>query len=164
MIHPLAPPAQLGGQTTFAFAPKVTNALNQSAYTQFDYWTGKSVNGQDANGVVSSGRYAAWSDGTHADALDRASELEIATNYPVNSGIRRRTRFAYDDANKVITTTSDHTAFNDGVLKGEIVYDGLGRTIESRQYETSSTFIKTTSEYDAMGRPFRVSNPFRSGD
>jgi hypothetical protein len=137
----------------------VTNALNHQAYTQFDYATGKPVNGEDANGIVSKGSYS--------DLLDRATELVVAVvaNGVTNPPEMRKTLFSYDDVAKAITTTSDHTAFGDtNPLKGQIVYDGLGRTIESRQYETISAYIKTTTEYDGMGRAFKSSNPYRTGD
>jgi RHS repeat-associated protein len=151
-----------GGLKTFAFATKVTNALGHTAYTQFDYYLGKPVNGEDANGVVTSGRYAAWSDGSHIDKLDRVSEVETAAHLSTTSGLRARTRYAYDDANKIITTTSDHTVYDDpNPLKSDERYDGLGRTVESRQYEPGG-FIKTLQEYDAMGRARRSHNPHRA--
>lgn len=58
-----------GGKMTYAFPTKVTNALGHIGYTQFDYYLGKPVNGEDANGVVTKGRYD--------DLLDRGTELEV---------------------------------------------------------------------------------------
>ena len=144
-----------GGLQTFAFASKVTNAapFNHQAYTQFDYYTGKPVNGEDANAVVAKGSYS--------DALDRATELVVAVNQPALS---RRTAFTYNDAAKTITTQSDQTTYNDQALKGEALYDGLGRTIEARQYESAAAYIKTTTSFDGLGRQAQVSNPYRSGE
>lgn len=47
------------------------------------------------------------------------------------------------------------------MLKGETVYDGLGRTVRTRQYETATEYVLTAQRYDAAGRPFETSNPYR---
>jgi len=44
-----------------------------------------------------------------------------------------------------------------------VLYDGLGRTIETRQYETATVYVMTKRTYDALGRLSRVSNPYRTG-
>ena len=49
---------KLGSQTSYAFATKVTNALSQSVYSQFDFYTGRAVDGEDINGIVTSGTSA----------------------------------------------------------------------------------------------------------
>ena len=141
---------ELGSQVTYAFATLVTNALGHTAYTQYDYYLGKPVNGEDANGVVAKGRYD--------DALDRGTELVVAENL---SSLKRRTLFTYNDAAHLITTNSDQSFFTDGALKSESVYDGLGRTTESRQYETGSAYISTVQNYDGLGRVVQASNPYR---
>ena len=51
------------------------------------------VDGEDLNGVVSSGFYE--------DALDRPTKLITAANV---TGLSRQTIFSYDDTNRVITT------------------------------------------------------------
>jgi hypothetical protein len=57
------------------------------------------------------------------------------------TSVRSQTTFAYDDANHLITTTSDQASFNDpSPLKSQVLYDGLGRTTDKRQYETASAF------------------------
>ena len=146
----LAPPG-LGSQQTYAFATRVTNALNQTAYTQFDYYIGQPVNGEDINGVISSGKYE--------DALNRGTQLDVAVGTP----LQRRTVFSYADAAHMITTQSDQTTLNDGVLSSTILYDGLGRTRETRTNAPEGT-IYSKQEYDALGRVKRVYNPHRSID
>lgn len=79
---------------TYAFATKVTNALNQNAFTQYDYYLGKPVNGEDANGIVAKGSYE--------DALDRATGVD--TGILTNSLIQHHTSFIYDDTARTITT------------------------------------------------------------
>jgi RHS repeat-associated protein len=155
-----APPPELNGQTSYAFATKVTNALNHTAYTKYDYYLGKSDTIEDANGIVSSVAYD--------DALDRPTQ-GIQARYKVGVGVpaeRRQTTITYDDTNHVITSTGDRDAFGDNLIKSEIVYDGLGRTVEARTYAPGPagcsspcySLVKTT--FDAMGRTYQVSNPY----
>lgn len=63
----------------------------------------------------------------------------------------------------LITTNSDQVSYGDGLLKSQAIYDGLGRTTESRQYETASAYIATLQNYDGLGRVYQSSNPYRPG-
>jgi RHS repeat-associated protein len=138
------------GLQTYALATLVTNALGHTAYTQYDYYLGKPVNGEDANGVVAKGRYD--------DLLDRGTELVVAENV---TSLKRKTQFTYNDAARMITTQGDQTTYDDRVLKSQALYDGLGRTTETRQYETGSAYIATLQNYDGLGRVVQTSNPYR---
>jgi YD repeat-containing protein len=60
------------GQSSYAFATKMTNALGQSVYAQFDYYLGKPIEMEDLNGVVSSVYFD--------DVLDRPTKLISAAN------------------------------------------------------------------------------------
>jgi RHS repeat-associated protein len=139
------------GQYSYAFATKVTNAASQIVHVQFDFDTGRPVNAEDVNGVVSRG----YSD---SETLDRPTKIIRASGV---SGVQNQTTFAYDDVNRTVTTTSDLTSNTDGLLVTKGLYDGLGRTTESRQYEGSSHYIAVQTQYDALGRAYKVSNPFR---
>ena len=145
-------PAELSSASkySYAFATSVTNALNQTAYVQFDYYLGKPVDGQDLNGVVSSGFYD--------DLLDRPTKIIRDYN---NLAAKSQTVFSYDDANRIVTTTSDFDHFGDSALTSKVFYDGLGRTSESRQYEDPTHYIAVRAQYDALGRAYKTSNPFR---
>jgi hypothetical protein len=81
------------GLMTYAFAMKVTNALNQNAFTQYDYYLGKPVNGEDPNGIVASGRYD--------DPLERPTGLDVGIF--TGSQLQHHTSFAYND-----TSHRDH--------------------------------------------------------
>jgi YD repeat-containing protein len=142
-------PSELGGQTSFAFATKVTNAANHIAYAQFDYYLGRPVNGEDANGVVASGSYN--------DSLDRPTQIKRA----IGTGAENQSSFAYDDTNRVVTSTSDRDVNADNGLVSKVVYDGFGRTKETKQYEGGSNFILTEQRYDELGRSNQTSNPYR---
>lgn len=141
--------AELGAQGSYAFPTMVTNSANHITYTQFDFYTGKPVDGEDANGIISSGYYN--------DALGRPTQVIRA----VGTASVSQTTFGYDDPNRTITSTSDQSAYDDNALKSQTVYDGLGRTIESRQYEGGANYIVTKQTYDVLGRAWQVSNPYR---
>ena len=142
-------PAELTGLTSFAFPTKVTNALGHTSYAKFDYYLGKPVNGEDANGVVASGSFN--------DSLDRPKQIRRA----IDTSAENQTTFAYDDTLRSVTVSSDRDAVDDNLLVSKVEYDQLGRTIAKRQYEGNGNYIVTKTEYDALGRPYKNSNPFR---
>ena len=141
-------------QYSYAFPTLVTNPLGQPVYTQFDYYLGKPVDGEDANFVVTSGFYN--------DDLDRPKQIVHGSNQ--NAALQSQTTFAYDDTNRVVTTTSDQVNYNDNALQSQTVYDGLGRTTEKRTYEGGGNYITVQQEYDELGRAYKTSNPFRQGE
>jgi len=144
--------SELGSQQTFAFPTLVTNALGQSSFTQFDYYLGQAINQQDFNGIIVAGY--------HSDLLDRLTQIKRA----YGTSVENQTSFEYDDATRIITTKADLNTNGDNALTSKLVYDGLGRTIESRQYEGATNYIAAQTQYDGAGRAYRTSNPYRSGD
>ena len=128
---------------------KVTNALGHISFAQFDYYLGRPVNGEDPNGIVASGAYS--------DSLDRPTQIKRARG----TGTENQTTFEYDDTGRVVRSKSDRDNNNDNGLISEVVYDGFGRSIETRQYEGGSNFIRTDQQYDELGRAHKVSNPYR---
>jgi RHS repeat-associated protein len=147
---------ELSGVTTYAFATLVTtpSPFSFTSYTQFDYYTSQPVNGEDANGVVSAGYYE--------DLLDRPTKVISA----VGTALQKQTLFTYTNLSSggIVRTAADQTSYPDGALISEGVYDGLGRTTETRQYESISTYITTKQTYNALGKVGQVSNPYRAGD
>lgn len=120
-------------------------------YSQVDFYTGASVDSEDINGVVNTTLYN--------DALDRPTQTIAANNL---TAFRRQSTIAYDDANRKITATGDLYWFGDNFSKSESYYDGLGRTIETRKFENGNgTYIAAQTQYDALGRAYKQSNPFR---
>jgi RHS repeat-associated protein len=152
-------PTTLGSQVSYAFPAKVTNALGHIIYAQFDYNTGQTVNTEDVNGVVSSVNNCSGID--NCDQLDRP---RLMIRDVGNLAGKSSTVIDYDDANHVITSRSDLNNYDDGLLKSQSVYDALGRTIETRSYETATSYITTRQEYDALGRVKRSTNPYRDGE
>jgi RHS repeat-associated protein len=140
-------------QNTYAYLTSVTTpgpALTTS--TKHDFSTGLVREVTDPNNVKT--RY------DYNDPLNRLTQTVRAEG----TSVQNQTTIQYDDINRIVTTTGDRDTFGDNLLKSEVVYDGLGRTVESRKYETASSFIAVNTVYDALGRPSQVSNPRRSGD
>jgi RHS repeat-associated protein len=122
------------GQYSYAFPTLITNALGQTSYMQFDYYLGRPVDAEDANGTTYSGYYN--------DPLDRPTHVISAVNrYATPDALRSQATFSYDDPGRSVTVTSDQNAYNDNLLKKQSFYDGLGRTTETRSYETSGQYI-----------------------
>lgn len=141
-----------GQQTlqTFAFATSATNIAGYTTYAQFDYYSGAGVDAEDINGNISTTFYN--------DSLDRPTQTISANN---RSTFRRQTVAVYDDTNRKITIKTDSKIFDDKLIKSEALYDGLGRTTESREYETATDYVASLTEYDSLGRAYKSSNPFR---
>jgi YD repeat-containing protein len=147
-------PLSSQNQSSYAYSTVATNALGHTAYAKFDYYLGQPIDAEDANGIVSSAYYN--------DDLDRPKQVIRAVNGGVD--VKSQTTISYDDINHVVTTTSDQSNYGDNLLKNEVVYDTLGRTTETRQYETVSSYLAVRQTYDALGRSSQTSNPFRSGE
>ena len=142
-------PAELTAFASFALATKVINSLGHTTFTQFDYYLNMPVNVEDMNGIVASGHFN--------DLLDRPTQIRRA----VGTTIENQTTFAYDDINRIVTTSRDQDGNNDNVIVSKVLYDKLGRTTETRQYEGGGNYIATQTQYDALGRAYKTSNPFR---
>lgn len=115
----------------------------------YDFNTGLVTTGTDANSATSTYEYN--------DSMHRLTKTVLASG----TGVQNQSSLSYDDANRVVTGRSDLNAFNDGAVKIDTVSDGLGRTIEMRTYESGSNYISVQTQYDGMGRAFKVSKPFR---
>jgi RHS repeat-associated protein len=154
-------PTELGGLSSFAVATSATNALSWvTGYSQFDYYTGAIVNTEDINGVVSKTSYN--------DLLDRPTQTMTA----VNTANAIQTTVNYDDANHKVTSLSDLNTLNDNLIKTESFYDGLGRSTETRQYESDGSFTAIKSIVSEMVQDpqtsvwrtaTNLSNPYRPG-
>ncbi|HEX8845109.1 MAG TPA: RHS repeat-associated core domain-containing protein [Pyrinomonadaceae bacterium] len=143
------------GQYSYGFATSATNAAGHTTYTQYDYYLAKAVDAQDLNGTTYSGFFN--------DALDRPTQVISGANQ--DASLKARAIFSYDDVNHVTTQTSDFNSYAESYpLKTQIVYDGVGRTTESRRYEGGSNYVAVRKRYDALGRVSQESNPFRNGE
>lgn len=151
----IPPPSELAGQTSFAFPTKITKTVTPTfkptTYAQYDYYIGQFVDTEDWNGAVTSMDYT--------DKLERPVSAVRGANLP--APYRNQSAFIYDDPGHSITTKTDLNASSDGLLQTQMLYDGLGRTIETRKYENATDYISTVQTYDALGRAATTGNPCR---
>ncbi len=147
------------GQYSYALVTSVTRG-GQTSFLQYDYYLGRPVDAEDANGTI----YTGYSN----DVLDRPTQIVSAIN---NASLKSQSTFSYDDTNRTVTVTRDKDAYGDNLLKGVSFYDGLGRTIESRTYENSTDYItmqqrpfvmRQDPDTGAWVAATESSNPYRS--
>lgn len=143
------------GQYSYAFTTAATNAMNQTTYSQFDYYLAKVVDREDTNGTT----YSAY----YNEVLDRPTKVLNAANR--GSSFQSQSLFSYDDVGRSITQTNDFNSFNEAnPLKTQSFYDGMGRPTESHQFEGGTNYIAVRQRYDSLGRSSQVSSPFRNGE
>jgi RHS repeat-associated protein len=142
----------VGAQNSYAYLTSSSNALGHTVTSKFDYQTGLIIDLVNPNGVVTRNEYN--------DPFNRPTKSISA----YGTSLQSQQTTQYDDANKRSVTTADLNVYGDNKLKGEVVYDGLGRAVESREYENATSYIRSFTEYDVLGRPHRASNPHRPGD
>lgn len=152
------PPMQLNGESSFAYATAVTNSMGWISYSQYDYFLGQAVNTEDANGMISKMRYD--------DLLNRPTQTTVA----VGTALESQSTIFYDDSHHRTEIKKDLISLADNLLRSEIYYDGFGRTIESRRYESGENYTATRSiPFISVQDPVtgewrvasKVSNPFR---
>lgn len=123
----------------------IQNALSQTTNVTTDCSTGAPTGITDPNNVTESRDYS--------DLLDR-----VRASY---TGSYTRTQFNYYDSERRIEVRKDRNAQSDGEVRTESIYDGLGRTVETREYGPSGVVTRVRTNYDPLGRVWRVSNPFQ---
>ena len=145
----------------FAYPTSVTTAVPDStgtygsdtafttSSTVYDFDTGLPTSATDANGQTTSMEYD--------DPLLRPTKVtapngqQTVTEY--GAGTSAATRYVK------VSTQIDATDWKVGYSW----YDGLGRTIKSQSVDSAGDVFVDT-EYDAMGRVKRTTNPYRTGD
>jgi YD repeat-containing protein len=125
------------------------------SWTAYDLATGKVTSTTDANGKTTVLKYVDDEiANSPPDALDRLRKVEEPdggwTRYSYGHN-------AYGDY--VSTRTSINATQN---TESRQFFDGLGRSVRSFGWE-GSQWITSDTEYDALGRVKRVSNPYLSG-
>ena len=143
-------PAQVeySGLYHFAYAtlktspdPDGTGPLtSHTTSTEYDLSTGLVTATIDANSHRTTFAYN--------DPLNRPKQVIRATT---DDSAKNQTTYEYDDTARTVTVKSDLHAYNDQALKTMSLYDGLGRTSETRQYEGGNNFIAVRIEYDCAG-------------
>jgi RHS repeat-associated protein len=136
---------------------------NRCFYQTYDYTRVSDTTGSygKGNGQLTSRSdlnsvYTAF---TYNDPLDRVDTATRASG----TGAKNQTRFTYTNSNTTITTYRDKDTYKDGALISLKQLDGLGRETQSQQSEDggNTNYITVKRTYDALGRTYQVSNPYR---
>ncbi len=156
----LSNPAQIEYSSTHQFAYPTVNTspdpdgggplLPLMTSTEYDASTGLVTAATDANGQRTTFAYN--------DPLNRLKQVIRAAG---DASAKNQSFYAYDDVAHTITVTSDLNTYDDNVLKKVTLYDGIGRTTETRTFEGGTNYIAVQQQYDVLGRVFKTSNPFR---
>jgi RHS repeat-associated protein len=115
-------------------------------WASYDFTTGRVISTTDANNKTTSYQYS--------DALNRLTRVDRPDG--------GWTTYWYDHnaaGDYVGSRTSINATQN---TEGYQFFDGLGRVSRSFQYD-GSQWITTDTQYDTMGRVWRVSNPYLTG-
>jgi RHS repeat-associated protein len=129
-----------GSACSYAFPTQVTNALDQHAHIQYDCNIGKPSSITGLNEEVTTFSYS--------DALDRLTSVSEPEN--------RQSSHSYSmNPPYVVSTTAG--------VETRVEFDGLGRQTASILYNGGTVASRTDTQYDALGRVWKVSNPYDTG-
>lgn len=129
-----------------AYTTAITNALNQTAATsQYNSCTGTAASVTDANNQVTSFTY---------DSFGRLLQKTVPGG--------GQTTVTYADTATPPTATTSVKLSGTSNATSEVVYDGLGRVIQSQTTSdpAGTDYVDTT--YDPLGRAYTLSNPYRN--
>lgn len=137
------PGFQSGVNFLGAYVTQTQNALNQSAYFDFDFATGLRTALKDPNGQISTSDYDIFNRTLHTHAPDQGL-----------------TTWTYNDAQppSFTVTTAITDSLND-VAEGDL--DGLGRRAHTKLISDPEGIDTVDTTYDSLGRVATVSNPHR---
>ena len=144
---------------SYAYPTKVTTPVPDSSGTNgsstafettttYDSTTGLVLTTTDANGQTTTMEYD--------DDLLRPTKVTP----PSSAGI---TEMIYTDTPGAMSVKTKSKIDSTNYAESTVYADGLGRTIKSEKKDNAgNVFVETN--YDNMGRAFKTSNPYRSGD
>jgi YD repeat-containing protein len=143
---------------TLSAIPDPTNTRGTNAplesWTAYDFSTGKVTSTTDANNQTTHLSYQ--DDNNVADPLDRLRKAQ----HPDGGWVK----YFYNDTpgNLYVRTLTAMNATQS--VESYQFFDGLGRGVRSFTNEGGSpvSFITSDTQYDALGRVWRVSNPYRT--
>jgi RHS repeat-associated protein len=146
--------------TTNTYLAKITDALGHSSSFAYGYSDGQLTSSTDPNSKTTYYTYNTPPSGcSFPDKLDRLSSIA----YPDGG----KTTYCYNDSSYNASTPSPSVtttqAISSSVNKVTIVaFDGIGHTVETILPNDPSGSTYTATTYDGLGRPYTVSNPYRS--
>lgn len=144
------------------FWPTTTRDPNGNAMTySYDGIWKKPSSFTDSLGLTTEYSYGSWGQESVVKSPDGTIDLTLSTYCGDDS---KRKQNCPDNAYFYSTQLKMHKS-NKGLLAPPkyTYFDALGRTVMKESRLIDGTAIFTTKEYDALGREFKVSQPFKDG-
>lgn len=140
--------------STISPIPDPTGAYGSSTAlttsTAYDFSTGLATSSTDANGKITTAQYN--------DVLDRPTAI-----LRPDGG---RTTYTYVDVHQCGPYIETRTLLDTTGRETDsyVFFDGLGRGVRTFKYDGTpgTSYLTADTQYDAQGRVWRVSNPYRS--
>jgi RHS repeat-associated protein len=123
--------------------------------TIYDLTSGVLLSTTDANGKITTFEYSAF------DAISNANPLQRLTKVVQPDG--GSTAYGYSDTPGNVYVVTKTALDSSRYLQSTQYADRLGRVWRSEKSE-GATSIYVDTQYDVMGRTWKVSNPYRSGE
>ncbi|MBI4905285.1 MAG: RHS repeat-associated core domain-containing protein [Acidobacteria bacterium] len=141
---------------TYAFPTSVQEPGGFTIGAKYHYGLGVMIERTDPNGKLTKYQYGGYNlengtlDSTKSDPLDRLTSV----NAPIGT-----TNFFYFSATNTVRT--ERSREGSAKLISDSTVDGFGRPQKVTQGEDGGT-ITTETQYDALGRAYRISAPYRT--
>jgi len=149
----LNPPAP-----TYAFPTSIIQPGGFTVSARYHFRSGSIVQFTDPNGRITKYEYGGYNletggfNSAKSDPLDRLTTVV----HPIG-----QTDYYYIPSQNKVQTQRRILASPSTFVTTESIVDGLGRPWKSIQYESGASITRESS-YDALGRLFRVHNPYRT--
>lgn len=136
--------------------PVISGGTRMSFSTKFDCFTGQPRRYTDINSVLTEFSYGVVNEGTLDGSMDRLISVKSASGLAAES----QTNYTYGVVapNIFVIAKSALRNANDELLETQTLFDGFGRATEQNQ-KNGAGRIRVLTEYDALHRPIRKSNP-----
>jgi len=156
MLNTSAEPC--GGTTTYnyslsyvaAYPTTVTNALNQTTTNTYDLNIGRITNTKDPNDIATGGPGSSYS----YDSMWRIASI----SYPDGSSVQ----ISRHETSVPFSETTTRPVISSSTSVSTTIFDGFYRVSQTQLTSDPDGPTFTDTVYDALGRVYSTSNPYRS--
>ena len=134
----------------YYYPAETTNHLNQTTLTEYDLNTGQLISSEDPNGLTEERDY---------DAFGRLVEVRRTDPDNVQNLITLET-YQYNDTVSPSWAKQSVKVNAQNWLDTYTYFDGLGRTIQTREESDNGNYITVSYKYDSRGNLERQSIPY----
>jgi RHS repeat-associated protein len=134
----------------YYYPAETTNHLNQTTLTEYDLKTGQLTRSEDPNGLIEERDY---------DAFGRL--IEVRKTDPANvQNLITLQIYQYNDAASPSWAKQSVKVDSQNWLDSYTYFDGLGRTIQTREESDNGNYLVVSYKYDSRGNLERQSIPY----